>query len=1370
MNIAPNLIELQDFLDIFSPHYIKAKKNITQENIDDFKKSLANYLKEVEDKKSNKATENTIAATALRSFFESVGFRKVERKDEKGNSGIDLAIFDENGQVAVIIETKKPDNSEMINKEDVNKKAFAETILYYLYERESGNSSIKFIIITDFDQFFVFDAKDFSIFNEKNNKIKQLYDEWRDKGSSFKGTTDEFYEEVKKIIADPEFLNSTPKTNLFDMQKINAGYFGLKGKKNEETLFYLYKFFHSDFLLGKFNPNDANILNKNFYDELLYILGLCEKKQNGKILILPSEESQNAQGTLYYNILSNLNKDNQPSSNEIFEPALEILIIWLNRILFLKLLETTLTNYNPSENLKFLNKTKIQDYKTLNNLFFDVLAQKPENRKAILKDFNYLPYLNSSLFSKDTKKEQIEISELDKVELKYFKNTQIKDKTGSLKTGKAEWLDYLFDFLDAFDFGKIDNKNDKKEDLFSIKEEKILINSSVLGLVFEKLNGYKEGSFYTPNSITSYMCRTSLERVVLEKFKNFSDDFKSCENLDDVRERIKMLWDNDKNIFNIANKIIESIKICDPSVGSGHFLVAALNEMILIKYNLGILNHIFRQSAQDNNFFGLSGLRLQNDELNPQDQNGERFVYKKPTTLNNPNHLIQKCLFEQKKSIIENCLFGVDINPNSAEISRLRLWIELLKNTYYLDLDPNYHHLQTLPNIDINIKNGNSLISRFDLKDSFTHIQNINYEIENYKELVNNYKNADGNSKLYKREITNKIEDIKSKFTLTLKDKKMNETLSKELQKHIQKYGHFGLDQDLLLYVLKAKITPNLFQDQLELTEVEKQKATQSAQKLSSLKESLDFKESGEVYKNAFEWRFEFPEILNEEGGYEGFDLIIGNPPYLSNKETSIELKDLLIQYYGFSDDLYSHFFFRSGAIANKNGIVALITSKTFWSIQSKENLRDFLFNKNIIAIIDSGNPFDEAMVDTGIVIFSNSKKQSQNIHFINGKKFENKYKIPKNTFKNASHSVIFEPTDFNMQIYYKYNTKVKELIDKWWDKIETSKKITQNKRALEVYRTSLKPGDITLLGLITDGGQGLATANNGKYVGVKEGTKEADRIKEQRVEKLYKAENKLKLGFKNKQEAQRYLSAMSEIEIRNLFDEAKEKHGRDIFGQGFIYRIVSKDEIADLEKLSDIQKSEGIDSKVCFVPYDKGDKDGNRWYLPTPYYIAWSKENVGFLKTNSGKKGEGMPVVRNPQFYFKEGFCWNLINGTRSTNDLKFKISNQGVYDVGGMTLFSMIDNVTQKYIVSICNSSLINFYTESFVNFTVNFQINDARQIPILIPNDTQLKEFEDLFDEAYHLQLGKFTASVDNSSQLEELQKRLDEKVLKLYGLIE
>ena len=143
-------------------------------------------------------------------------------------------------------------------------------------------------------------------------------------------------------------------------------------------------------------------------------------------------------------------------------------------------------------------------------------------------------------------------------------------------------------------------------------------------------------------------------------------------------------------------------------------------------------------------------------------------------------------------------LFGVDINPNSCEITKLRLWIELLKYSYYKDIENKY--LETLPNIDINIKCGNSIISRFDLRDSLKNIPKIDKLIKDYKCLVSKYKNADGeNSKHSKREIEIKINEIKENLTLNLKDPKTINSLEKEIQAHIDKYGMYLIDDKNLL-------------------------------------------------------------------------------------------------------------------------------------------------------------------------------------------------------------------------------------------------------------------------------------------------------------------------------------------------------------------------------------------------------------------------------------------------------------------------------------------------------------------------------------------------------------------------------------------
>ena len=349
------------------------------------------------------------------------------------------------------------------------------------------------------------------------------------------------------------------------------------------------------------------------------------------------------------------------------------------------------------------------------------------------------------------------------------------------------------------------------------------------------------------------------------------------------------------------------------------------------------------------------------------------------------------------------------------------------------------------------------------------------------------------------------------------------------------------------------------------------------------------------------------------------------------------------------------------------------------------------------------------------------------------------------------------------MRIYELYGKKVKELYDKWWSKIETSKKISQNHKELEAYRASLKPGDIALLGCLTEGGQGLATANNGKYIAVRRSTKWAKNIIESRPKKLVEAIKKKKIkvegldAYANEKE---FLASLSEKEIANLFDNLKEKYGRDIFGQGYIYKIIDDSELANVDELTKDEKENGIDtSKNFYVPYDKGDKDGNRWYLETPFAIAWSKENVQFLKTNSGKKGEGMPVVRNPQFYFREGLCWSDIN----TMFLKCRKKEKSIHDVKSMSIFGVSNLLSEDYIITMINSTLISHYVDNFVNNTQTFQINDARQLPIIIPTSTDDEQAKSFVSNAIKIKKGHTT-----NNALDVIQKEVDSYVEKIYNL--
>lgn len=207
--------------------------------------------------------------------------------------------------------------------------------------------------------------------------------------------------------------------------------------------------------------------------------------------------------------------------------------------------------------------------------------------------------------------------------------------------------------------------------------------------------------------------------------------------------------------------------------------------------------------------------------------------------------------------------------------------------------------------------------------------------------------------------------------------------------------------------------------------------------------------------------------------------------------------------------------------------------------------------------------------------------------------------------------------------------------------------------------------------------------------------------------------------------------------------------------------------EVRDVATMSDDEKQNWLLGPQTFVPYDKWDKDGNRWYLRTPYYINWSKENVSFLKSNSWKKWQGMPVVRSPQFYFRAGFCWSDIH----TVLIKTRLKDQSVHDVKSMSMFSFTEKCSNKYLICLLNSTFISNYDFSFVNGTQTFQINDARQVPIIIPTEEQLSNFENIFDRAYTIKTEQFDNIITEESakdSLNKIQKELDHNVYALYWL--
>ncbi len=925
------------------------KQDISTEILGLFKQYVQTFLANIHEPSREGKQEND-----LRDFLNDAFYKKNYYINKKET--IDWAIHngtDAKSKVAVLIEVKKTaEKNDMLSDDKPNVKAFHELVLYYLRERiEYQNHEIKHLIATNGHEWFIFNELWFNeyIFTAK---FKKTYLDWKLSGHS----TDDFY----KLHAK-SYLETLTKPLV--CCKIDLRTYAQASDKQWTEL---YKILSPEHLLKLEIANDANKLNKPFYNELLYLIGIEERKDanSNKKVIERLSPAERFEGSLLENTIEQLVTKNalakvqdleafgQTYDEQLYSIALELCITWLNRLLFLKLLEGQLVKYHDGDrNYRFLSSDKIGDFDELGELFFGVLAKKPSERTPSVREkFGDIPYLNSSLFEETTLESAVLSIELlkDRLTLPFFGATVLKNNEGKTKKGNIKTLNYVLDFLDAYDFGSTTDIDSKATGNGRV------INAAVLGLIFEKLNGYKDGSFFTPSFITMYMCRETLRRAVVQKLSCIAPEGE-IQRFEDIAEHLDFKKPEQRQHY---NDLLNSIRICDPAVGSGHFLVSALNEMIVIKAELNILQHPNGTRIKDYE------ITVENDELIVWDEETQRdFQYRvglggKPIT---NLQLMQETLFYEKRTLIENCLFGVDINPKSVSICQLRLWIELLKNAFYTS-QSNFSFLETLPNIDINIKTGNSLVSRFGLEADLSKVlRSIKYNVSQYRGFVQDYKNAE--SKEEKRGLQRIINDIKANF-----------------RTEIAKYSNPKIVQ---LHKLKEELYVRfegnaLFGNQLNKMQLaERDKLVDKIETLSEeIKDSID----SPIFRNAFEWRFEFPEVLDDKGNFVGFDVVVGNPPYIRQEEFSVLKPYLQEKFECFTGtaDLFVYFIELALKRLHKKGEFTFIIPNKWMKAGYGKRIRTYLQHLRINSIIDFADlpVFEEATTYPCILSVSATEPQ----------------------------------------------------------------------------------------------------------------------------------------------------------------------------------------------------------------------------------------------------------------------------------------------------------------------------------------------------------------------------------------------------------
>lgn len=1151
--------------------------------------------------------------------------RNAIRVGAKHNIDCQIHVSSDNSSpVGVIIENKysKSKAGEMVNDGDLLHKAFYETILYYLRLREAKNNSLRRIVITDMETWFIFDALDYNRIFYRSSLLKKYRDYAAGRVSD--DSTAAFYAECEEFVKQ---TNVTLRYAYFNFRELA---YTKKGdvRKNATDLYYLLSPYY---LLKEDNDEKTVKMNSAFYNELLYIMGLgeVEEKSTKYIRRLPSSKRQ--AGSLVENAISFIQSHgltgkltkfygDRDESDMIFSAALNLSITWINRLLFLKLLEGQLLYFHKGDKeYKFFKTDRnFSDdditYDDIDDLFFYVLGVPEEKREKIFseKKFSKIPYLNSSLFEPtEMEKDVMFIGNLNQnFPLPYYKNSVLKSDAQQDSPHNA--LQYLLHFLDKFDFGS-GEKGQQNPDR--------LISASVLGYIFEKINGYQDGSFYTPETVTQHMCDQAIEKAVIQRFREHSH-FARCKTITDIYNTIEDEAE--------ANSIFYSVKICDPAVGSGHFLVSALHKMLALRRDLGLM-----KDERGKLITKSVNIDVMTDDLrivNADD--GLPFRYMEG---NDDLLYIQKTLFNEKKAIIENCLFGVDINQNAVNICRLRLWIELLKSAYYYKTD----RLQTLPNIDINIKCGDSLIQKYTVKTGKSVLENIHKDSEvwqkvsQYAEKVNLYKET--------------------------ADKQMKLQLNSEIEQ------------------IKKLISENV---------------------------ETSFVGGGDsIYFNSIEWMLEFPEVWNEKDEFVGFDVVIGNPPYIFNRNLDESVRSIYARKAGRTDS-YVYFINLGLSITRNNGILSFITPNTYFTLSSHAKLREALLCYGDLDITYTGYCFTDAFVETMIFQLVKIEGEEGRVNYFDSLESSSSYECDKQLFKNNILSRFFIPNQQNLWLYEHIQSRLIPMYEKAKHTLTRDGSIPSDKRRESIINNSkgLYPSTLTFLGLISDGDQGLVTGNNSKYLGIISDDEKKDQELDSKFIDILNREGSMQIALDEfRANRQHYYDIAEELKTR--------KRNPSLFGKFFLYKHVSAKEVCKYEQLTDEEQKKGT-AQDCWIEYNRGNAEGLRWNVPTTEVINWRSNYVNELKTNANSRWQGL------LYYPTTGFGWVDY----FTDRLKCFSVNIGPYSKNVIKMHSFCPLASDKYIIALLNSDFIVSFVKGLITITHTLQINDGRLIPIVIPTKQQ------------------------------------------------
>ncbi len=575
-------------------------------------------------------------------------------------------------------------------------------------------------------------------------------------------------------------------------------------------------------------------------------------------------------------------------------------------------------NFVKNFHQRFLDKSKFYSV-GLVNLFFKTLNHERKDDIFELTDTK-IPYLNGGLFDND----QPETNHFDFPE-NYFSE--------------------LFDFFEQYNFTIDENDPD---------DANVGIDPEMLGHIFENLleENKDKGAFYTPKAIVQYLCQESLIQYLQTHLGE--ESIEEIARLVRYNERGSIKGFIAKNARKIE-ELLDSVKVCDPAIGSGAFPVAMLNEIFKTKLTLDLT-------------------------LDPA---------------------------EVKRHIIQNSIYGVDIDKGAVDIARLRFWLALVVEE---DVP------SPLPNLDYKIMQGNSLLESFEgIELKAIHQQKAQL-FEPQRDLFGNI--VDSQVTIFHTQQTENIQSLLEEyFHVENLDKKrsLRKRITEAVHNHIE-YNIELREKQLERRISEAGKPVNMntkTRKEYDKLITELQKLRESRQRLHTLQDRTE--------RPYFLWHLFFKDIFDKGG----FDIVIGNPPYIQLQNEggylAKQFENEGFETFERTGDIYSLFYELGYTILKPNGCLAFITSNKWMRAGYGESLRGFFAQKTdpIILIDFAGQKiFENATVDTNILIFVKRSNRENTKTFIVKQKLRsyiNEYLDQNKTvnkFTNSDSWIILSPIE----------------------------------------------------------------------------------------------------------------------------------------------------------------------------------------------------------------------------------------------------------------------------------------------------------------------------------------------------------------------